>query len=205
MKRPIAWSTGCRLLILANVSGFAAARHGEALALRVKDVHRPPQPGMPWLITVAGTVITPGEGKTFRQPFPKHGKGSFRTVPVAGFAAEALTERLALVADVADPNQTLFFSRRGTLMQAGNLRRTWRAIRTQDHVVEELDDITPHALRRTLATLLEEFAGGDYAASYIGLSGTQTLYSNYVQYINRVDPAFAHLLDKLDPGLALEA
>ena len=97
--------------------------------MREKDIQPPMEPGIPWTISVRGTIITPSEGPTFRQDHPKTSNG-FRAVPVPDFVAAVLATRLALIADIADREQLLFYSRNATAIQPGNLRRTWRDIRS---------------------------------------------------------------------------
>jgi integrase len=134
-----------RLGQLLRVMLGGGLRIGEALALRKRDVTTPVVPGAPWLVTIEGTIVTPDNGPTYRKPEPKT-SSSRRTLPVAGFAGVVL-EQLVNATQDAGPDWLLFTTRNGTPIAPGNMRRTWRAIRSQG-MLEDLEDVTPHALHR---------------------------------------------------------
>jgi integrase len=146
---------------------------------------------------VNGTIIEPDRGSIFRQTFPKT-ESSRRTVPIAGFASAVIEELMDETSD-GGPDHPLLSTRTGGLVGPANLRRSWRRIRgTGD--IEDLDAITPHALRRTVGTLLAKEHGPDYAAKYLGHGhGTAVLYAHYVTYINEVDDFGGATLDNLMP------
>jgi len=177
-------------------------RIGEVVGLRRRDVRPPSEPSVPWTVTVAGTIVVPNRGAIFRQAWPKT-ENSVRTVPVAAFAAEVLMRRMAATAD-GGPDQVLFSTRTGGFVSPANLRRSWRRIRSQDDL-EDLELITPHALRRTVGTLLSKEVSPEYAAKYLGHGhGTSVLYAHYVKYINEVDEVGGGALDNLLPQKRLD-
>jgi integrase len=69
-----------------------------------------------------------------------------------------------------------------------------------------LEQITPHALRRTVGTLLAKEISPEYAAKYLGHGhGTSVLYAHYVKFINEVDDAGSGALDNLMPRRPLDS
>ena len=189
-----------RVLRIALGSGL---RIGEVGALRRRDVTKPKAEGEPWTVTVAGTIIEPDKGSIFRQAHPKT-EASVRTVPIASFAAAVIEELMDETSD-GGPDHLLLTTRTGGIVGPANLRRSWRRIRgTGD--IEDLSQITPHALRRTVGTILTAENSPEYAAKYLGHGhGTAVLYAHYVQYINTVDDSGSATLDNLMPKKAVTA
>ncbi|MDH6236262.1 site-specific integrase [Cryobacterium sp. CG_9.6] len=183
-----------RVLRIALGSGL---RIGEVGALRRRDVKRPQGEGAPWTLTVQGTIIEPDKGSIFRQAHPKT-ESSVRTVPISNFAAAVIEQLMEETAD-GGPDHLLLTTRTGGIVGPANLRRSWRRIRgTGD--VEDLNQITPHALRRTVGTILAAEVSPEYAAKYLGHGhGTAVLYAHYVKYINTVDDTGAGALNNLMP------
>ena len=185
------------LLTIMLASGL---RIGEALALRTGDITPPPEAGLPWLVTVTGTIQSrtakPGLPALYRKPDPKS-SSSNRTVPVADMAGEILQRRLDSLAD-ADEDALVFHTSKGTPLHPANIRRTWRSVRRQDHV--DLDWVVPHTLRKTLATLVASEINPEAAARFIGHGrGTGTLHAHYVRLVHQIDPAYGSVLNALDP------
>jgi integrase len=152
---------------LIEVMLGTATRIGEALALRKCDVDMAADPPR---VHICGTVIV-GTGKgVYRQEHPKTHESN-RVVAVPVFAAEVIRHRLALVAG-EEPEHLLFFSRRGTPLAPYNVRRSFRLI-LQLAGLEGME-ITPHAFRRTGATLLANELGIQAAADMLGHTSTST-------------------------------
>lgn len=97
------------------------------------------------------------------------------------------------------PEHLLFTTRTGNLVSPANLRRSWRRIREQDDL-EDLESITPHALRRIVGTILAAEVSAEHAAKYLGHGhGTSVLFASYVKFINTVDSSGAAALAALMP------
>jgi integrase len=167
-----------------------SARIGEALAIRKCDVDVTQTPAT---VRICGTIVSPTGKPTHRQDHPKTSK-STRTVAVPSFAAEVLRQRLVVVAD-EDPEHLLFFSRNHTPLTTNNVRRKLRSALAD----AEIDGVTPHAFRRTVATFLNDASGVDLAADMLGHSSSEITKSYYIADDERVNPVTAEILEALVP------
>ncbi|MBO3087111.1 tyrosine-type recombinase/integrase [Cellulomonas dongxiuzhuiae] len=170
-----------------------SARIGEALATRVCDVELDgPRP----TVRIAGTIVSPKGSPTYRQDNPKSAK-AIRTVVVPSFTVDALRARLD-VTGALPPEHLVFFSRNGTPLTTANVRRRLReALRAAG-----VEAVTPHAFRRTAATVIDREAGLDLAAELLGHTSTAITKLHYIQPDERVDPRTAEILERLAPGAA---
>lgn len=73
--------------------------------------------------------------------------------------AEVLRQRLVAV-DSSNPEQLIFITRNGTPLTTNNIRRRLRAVLSEAGI----EGVTPHAFRRTVATVLDRASGPDLAA-----------------------------------------
>jgi len=140
-------------LILAT-----GARIGEILALRWDDLdlaaERP-------TVTICGTLVyLKGKGY-FRQEWTKTGAG-YRTLVLPQFAVRMLRARKDIAA--AKAQDAIFASRRGTWLSPHNVRRQWREARADTG----LEWVTPHTLRKTVATVIAQEADTKSAAAQLG-------------------------------------
>lgn len=168
----------------------SSARIGEVLALRKCDVDVTCAPAT---VRICGTIVSPKGEPTQRQSHPKTSK-SVRTVSVPSFAADAVRQRLVVLA--GQPEETLLFaSRNGTPLTTNNVRRRLRA------VLEEagIDGVTPHAFRRTVATVLNRDGSIRLAAEMLGHSSEGITQQYYIETDDVVDPATAVILETLAP------
>jgi integrase len=146
------------------------ARIGEVLALRWRDVDldasRPN-------ITISGTIKTePGKG-TYRKPAPKS-EASVRTVALPAFAVGLLRRRRTQEGS-ENALDAVFVTRNGTWHQVSNVERRWRQIRKDT----DLDWVTPHIFRKTVATIISERVDAQTASQQLGHSSpaiTQEFY-----------------------------
>ena len=168
----------------------SSARIGEALALRKCDVDITRAPAT---VRICGTVISPRGRPTHRQEHPKTSR-STRTVAVPGFAAEAIRQRLVVLAGQPE-DHLLFVSRNGTPLTTNNVRRRLRA------VLEEagITGVTPHSFRRTVATVLDRHGSTELAAEMLGHTSTEITRRHYIEPDEVVDPATAAILESLAP------
>jgi integrase len=168
----------------------SSARIGEVLALRKCDVDVTCRPAR---VRICGTIISPKGIATYRQEHPKT-SSSVRTVAVPSFAAEALRHRLVAVAGEPD-DALLFASRNGTPLTTNNVRRRLRAALAD----AEVEGVTPHAFRRTVATVLSRDGSTELAAEMLGHSSVEITKAHYIEVDGIVDAATADLLESLAP------
>lgn len=177
---------------LIEVMLGTATRIGETLALRKCDVNMAADPPR---VHINGTVIV-GKGKgVYRQEHPKTHESN-RVVAVPAFAAEVIRHRLALIAG-EDAEHLLFFSRNGTPLTPNNVRRIFREILKLAGL--EGMEITPHAYRRTGATLLANELGMQAAADMLGHTSTATTKEHYAEPDRTVKSEPAEVLQRLAP------
>lgn len=167
-----------------------SARIGEVLAIRKCDVDVTDSPAT---VRICGTIVSPKGKPTHRQPHPKTQK-SARTVSVPSFAAEVLRQRLVLIAG-EEPEHLIFFSRNHTPLTTNNIRRRLRAV-LED---VEIEGVTPHSFRRTVATFLDRASGPDLAAEMLGHTSSKITKEHYIQPDETVDPVTADILEALAP------
>jgi integrase len=170
-----------------------SARIGEVLALRKCDVDVTRTPAT---VRICGTIISPAGRPTFRQHHPKTEK-STRVVSVPSFTAEVLRQRLVVVADET-PEHLLFFTRNRTPLTTNNVRRRLRKILAEAGI----SGVTPHAFRRTVATVLDRASGPDLAAELLGHTSSKITKAHYIQPDEAVDPVTAEILESLAPKRA---
>ena len=167
-----------------------SARIGEVLAIRKCDVDVTVSPAT---VRICGTIVSPAGKPTYRQAHPKTQK-STRVVSVPSFAAEVIRQRLVVVGPEA-PDHLLFFTRNGTPLTTNNIRRRLRAVLSEAGI----DAVTPHAFRRTVATILDRASGPDLAAELLGHTSSKITKEHYIQPDEAVDPVTAEILESLAP------
>ncbi|GAB2448408.1 tyrosine-type recombinase/integrase [Nocardioides hungaricus] len=170
-----------------------SARIGEVLAIRRCDVDVTVSPAT---VRICGTIVSPAGKPTYRQPHPKTQK-STRVVSVPSFVAEVIRERLVVVGQ-EDPEHLLFFTRNGTPLTTNNIRRRLRAVLADAGI----EGVTPHAFRRTVATVLDRASGPDLAAELLGHSSSKITKEHYIEPDEAVDPVTAEILESLAPKRA---
>ena len=170
-----------------------SARIGEVLAIRKCDVDVTVSPAT---VRICGTIVSPAGKPTYRQAHPKAQK-STRVVSVPSFAAEVIRQRLVVVGPEA-PEHLLFFTRNGTPLTTNNIRRRLRAVLSEAGI----DAVTPHAFRRTVATVLDRASGPDLAAELLGHTSSKITKEHYIQPDEAVDPVTAEILESLAPKRA---
>jgi integrase len=164
------------------------ARIGEVLALRWSDVDLG---ATPVRVTISGTVVQLAGG-VVRQAVPKT-SSSFRVVTVPGFVAEALLRRS--VEEWPNNGDLIFPSSTGTLRWTNNVQRQWRAARESKHL-DGLEWVNLHALRKTVATLVERSSTVHDAAALLGHASPAITGRVYVERAS-VTPDVSKVLDAL--------
>lgn len=163
------------LAALFDVLLGSGVRIGEALALRRCDVDL-----AAGTIHVRGTMVeVRGEG-VFRQDFPKTDESN-RVLRLPRFAVDALVSRIR---DDGRPGVfPVFATRTGRHVTPSQARKEWR------NVLGDMEgdlEATPHTLRRTVATLIEEGASVEAASAVLGHSGTAVTLAHYIARRHRV-------------------
>lgn len=173
---------GDGLLELVDVIAGTGLRIGEALALRHRDVDL--EKGT---ITVAGTVVD-GQWQEMTKTTAGH-----RRVSVPSWAVEVLARQMEHPVGVL--TGLVWPSARGTVRTVPNVERQLRQARP-----EHLAWLTPHALRRRVATAVDAALGVEAAAAHLGHSGVAVTEAHYVQRVG-AGPAAAEVLEGLRPAV----
>jgi integrase len=146
------------------------ARIGEILALRWEDLdlvaERP-------TLTICGTLVYAKGKGLFRQEWTKSDAG-YRMLVLPRFAVGMLLARKLVAAD--NPNDAIFASRRGTWLSPNNVRRQWRQARAE----ADLEWVTPHTFRKTVATLIDKEADTKSAAAQLGHASEEVTDTYYI-------------------------
>ncbi|WP_275792674.1 site-specific integrase [Prescottella equi] len=146
---------------------FAAtgARIGEVLGIRWEDVDLKKR-----TVAITGKVIRVKGDGLVREDSTKTESG-LRQLPLPGFAVEMLEKRLV---DRSGP--MVFPSKVGTLRDPDTVQRQWRQVRA----ALDLEWVTTHTFRKTVATILDdEGLTARQAADHLGhaqVSMTQDVY-----------------------------
>ena len=177
---------------LIEVMLGTATRIGETLALRKCDMDMTADP--PW-VHIRGTLVMQSGAGVVRQAHPKTHESN-RIVAVPQFAAEVIRRRLTLI-EGEDGEHLLFFTRNGNPLAPHNVRRTFREI-LRNAGLEGMG-ITPHAFRRTGATLLANELGLQAAADVLGHTSTSTTKAHYAEPDRAVKSEPATVLQRLAP------
>lgn len=163
-------------------------RINEVLAIRWSDVDlaadRP-------TLAVTGTLVQITGRGIVRQDATKSAAGR-RTLFLPRFAVEVLLRRR--VTSPTNPLNAVFATRNGTWVSAHNVRRQWRAIREGTG----LEWVTPHAFRKTVATMIEREAGSKGAAAQLG-HASEAITEGYHVVKTRLAPDFSSILNQLGP------
>jgi integrase len=165
------------------------ARPNEVLALRWSDVDLLADPPT---VTITGTLIDHGRiaGKPLHRQDARTGDAPPHTVLLRRFGVEALT---ALVAE-SGMDGPVFANRTGGWMSLTNMRRSLRAALPAD-----LSWMTPHSLRRTVATVVRDARGPAQAQQQLSHAKLATTEAHYLQRQTR-GPDVRAVLDKYAGG-----
>jgi integrase len=164
-----------------------SARIGEVLALRRRDIDmtsaRP-------TIRITGTIVCPRGAPPKRQDHPKTAK-SRRMIAVPSFTAEAVRRRLATLSDKS-LDALLFSSRNETPLTPNNVRTKLKKVLA----LADIEGISPHMFRRTVATAIHASGTIDLAAELLGHTDARITMQHYVRRKEMVDPTSADILEQ---------
>lgn len=162
---------GRLLAAFIDVLVATGCRPSEVLATRWSDVDLLSDPPT---LTITGTLIDHGRivGKPLhRQDHRKH-HAPPHTVVLPKFGVETLA---ALVGE-SGMEGPVFANREGGWMSLANMRRALRAA-----LPDELSWVTPHAFRRTVATVVRDAHGPDKAQQQLSHSKLATTEAHYLE------------------------
>ncbi|WP_370324569.1 tyrosine-type recombinase/integrase [Euzebya sp.] len=175
-----------QLGLMVEVMLGTSARIGEVLAIRRRDVD---VTSAPPTIRIAGTLVDRRNLPVIRQDHPKTAR-SRRVVALPSFTAEAVRRRLTAMED-RSLDALLFSSRVGTPLMPNNVRRQLRAAMD----LAGIEGVTPHMLRRSVATAVHAQASVDLAAELLGHTDPKITIRHYIRRSEMVNPVTADLLD----------
>jgi integrase len=137
----------------------------------------------------APTLVEPRYGPKYRQSFLKS-RSSERVIPVPRFVVDVLIRR-SFESPEINKAGALLWSRTGTYVQASSVRRQLRSALTASKM-ENTAVITPHAFRRTVASLLGA------AAAMLGHADVSMTHAAYIERLRNVED-YTPVLDRLAP------
>lgn len=155
------------------------ARIGEVLALRWQDIDFSDPDQV--TISIQGTASKDSNGHVAYKPGRKRGGGIL--IPAPGFTVEALLEqKLAIPPHAtstawATPESFIFPSSTGTIQDPNNFRGKWR----EQLKGTEFAGVSPHAIRSTVASYLEQSADLRTASRQLGHSNMTITAQHYVK------------------------
>ncbi len=153
------------------------ARIGEVLALRWEDLHLETNP--PTLVIDSTLVVPRFKGDTFRRQNFRKGNAPALTVTLPAFAVVSFARRWAsfdLPPRATDP---VFVTSTGNWVSPSNVRRAWRTA-----LGEDLAWVTPHTMRKTVATAIRAEYGVEGAQVQLGHSNSRVTEAHYIQRTN---------------------
>ncbi|MFF2678081.1 tyrosine-type recombinase/integrase [Arthrobacter koreensis] len=160
---------------IVDVMLGTGARIGEVLALRWQDIDLSGEVGK---VSITGTIVEPRKGPKFRQDATKTASGA-RVIPIPRFVVDVLLRR-RLESPATNTIGAVFWTRNGTYMQASSVRRSLRSALTAAGLDPTLM-VTPHAFRRTVATLLDREVTDSAAAELLGHSDVGITRKYYIE------------------------
>lgn len=158
---------GVDLAEIVDVMLGTGLRIGEVLGLRWEDVHLSEDTST---ITVEGTLVRVN-GRYERQGKTKT-RSSRRIIVLPTFVVEALQRQKAR--DLSSISNLVFPAANGNVRSPSNVRRSFRDARGT------FDWVTPHTLRKTAATIVDEAHGTGAAAALLGHSATTVTERHYI-------------------------
>ncbi|GGK87566.1 putative phage integrase [Salinibacterium xinjiangense] len=159
---------GVDLMDFVDLTLATGTRIGEALGLRWQDINLDVEPV---LVTIAGTLVEATGVPVHYKNSPKTASG-FRTLSLPDHAAAILKRRRA-----SAKSEWVFATKAGAPRAPQNIHRTFREI-VKD---TELQWVTPHVLRKTVATRIARLFGDEAAAKQLGHSGPEVTRRHYIQ------------------------
>jgi integrase len=146
------------------------------IGLRWSDINLVPNGTEGWKPTLSVTGKINGSGRAIREDWTKTGNG-LRTFVLPPFAVDMLRARK--LRQHPNPLGAVFATRNGTWHSTSNMQRAWRKIRDAAEL-PELDGVTFHTFRRTVATQIDAVLDADRAAGQLGHGSTVVTEASYI-------------------------
>lgn len=168
------------LLRIVDVLAGTGARAGEVLAMQWEDLALD---GEPATVTLRGTKTA----------------NALRTVQLPPFAVEALRAQRAALGPAADLYPYVWQTGNGTPVSLSSLNRWFRAVAAywatrNPGAVDELPNVTPRTMRKTVATVIADEVGEYEASRQLGHGDTAVTRRHYLQ-APPLGPAVAAVLE----------
>jgi integrase len=162
---------GRLLLAFVEVMTATGARPSEVLALRWSDVDLLADPPT---VKFSGTLVDHQRipGSPLHRQDARKGDAPPHTVSLPKFGVEAFT----VLMSETGPTGPIFASRTGAWMSLANMRRALRAA-----LPDDLEWVTPHSFRRTVATVVRDDHGPALAQQQLSHSKLSTTEAHYFQ------------------------
>lgn len=166
---------GRMLPAFVELLAATGARPGEVLAIRWEDVDLL---GTPPTVTVTGTVVDSGRvaGKPLHRQDIRKGGAPAHTVSLPAFGVQVLAELYS----VTGPAGPVLTNRDGGLVALTNVRS---ALREALAGHEDLQWVTPHSFRRSVATVVRDGLGVEAAQRQLSHAQLATTEGHYVQRV----------------------
>lgn len=177
-----------QLGVIVEVMFGTSARIGEILALRRRDVDMTSARAT---IRIAGTIVCPKGAPPKRQDHPKTAK-SRRMIAVPSFTAEAVRKCLAALHD-GSLDALLFASRNDTPLTPNNARTKLKKVLA----LADIQGVSPHLFRRTVATAIHANGTIDLAAALLGHTDARITLQHYIRRNEMVDPTSVDILERV--------
>lgn len=187
-KRTRPWS---KLHIAATIDVMLGTgiRIGEMLALRWSDLDlKADDP----LLTVSGTIVSGSDGKTVRQDAAKSAT-SERTLYLPKFTVSSLMDYWHELERTPDTD-AIFPTAVGSWLDRSNYGARFREVRKLSTEVD-LSWVTPHSIRKTVATQIYRSADLRNASQQLGHSEIGVTSKHYIEHENRGPSEVVGLLD----------
>ncbi|MHA7295533.1 tyrosine-type recombinase/integrase [Arthrobacter sp. HLT1-21] len=170
-------------------------RIGEVLAIRWDDVDLESENPT---VTISGTLVEIKGLPLTRQPLPKS-KDGHRVITLPRFAVDMLLRRRV---EIPTNNfcDAVFPSSTGSWYYPNNFHRQWRAIRA----AHNLDWVTPHVFRKTVATLIERELDAVTASKVLGHADEKVTIEHYIERRPNIAPDVSSILQRHGPVGALD-
>lgn len=166
-------------------------RIGELLAIRWQDLDLSTVPAS---VSVGGTVTRALDGGMIRQEAPKS-EASQRTLYLPHFVTRELREWRK--DREAGPDDPVFPSQWGRWRDPSGFRRDFRAVRE----IAGLTWVTPHTIRKTVATQVYRADGLAHAGGQLGHAEVGVTSQHYVERVNAGPVEVVALLDAFVEGV----
>lgn len=151
-------------------------RIGEVIGLRWSDIDLLADGSDDWKPTLSVTGKINSSGRAVREDWTKTGNG-IRIFVLPAFAVAML--RVRKMGQKPNSIDAVFATRNGTWYTTSNMQRAWGKIRDAARL-PELEGVTFHTFRRTVATQIDAVLDAERAAGQLGHGSTAVTEASYI-------------------------